>query len=401
MFTDKKSDLIEASEANRNLLQYDDKCDKYDYMAAVACGAIGGVMDIFLVGMPGEGILGKWTDQQVDKAVMAFAKKMKWNPKDENENNVNSAIGFLERNFRVNYDQRRTVDVQLPEEKIYLCRKGEKYAETGDRLVIECVESEKEVGALGIYIKELYEEDPREETISNAVNNIVREIQQVQETGFLMSAQKLRTFEDAKPQIILRAINFNRNERDLKDAIYKKIGDIALAVYFRIGETKGGVISTKLRKSQIEKWNKNEEEVFQLAMENTSEMSEPRIYCWWKMISNLGNDGEGFMNRSDITAELNKGPLGNCMSTREKTNGATALFLPGVAERLAELLDGDFYAVFTSVHEVMIHAAETADVDDLKAVLKKTMADMTAEDEVLTEDVYRYDSTNGILVPCR
>ena len=41
MFTDKKSDLIEASEANRNLLQYDDKCDKYDYMAAVACGAIG------------------------------------------------------------------------------------------------------------------------------------------------------------------------------------------------------------------------------------------------------------------------------------------------------------------------------------------------------------------------
>ena len=25
MFTDKKSDLIEASEANRNLLQYDDK----------------------------------------------------------------------------------------------------------------------------------------------------------------------------------------------------------------------------------------------------------------------------------------------------------------------------------------------------------------------------------------
>ena len=64
MFTDKKSDLIEASEANRNLLQYDDKCDKYDYMAAVAYGAIGGVMDIFLVGMPGEGILGKWTDQQ-------------------------------------------------------------------------------------------------------------------------------------------------------------------------------------------------------------------------------------------------------------------------------------------------------------------------------------------------
>ena len=68
MTDDKKGSLIKASEANRNLLQYDDKCDKYDYIAAVACGAIGGIIDIFGVGMPKEGILGKWTDQQVDKA---------------------------------------------------------------------------------------------------------------------------------------------------------------------------------------------------------------------------------------------------------------------------------------------------------------------------------------------
>lgn len=88
------------------------------------------------------------------------------------------------------------------------------------------------------------------------------------------------------------------------------------------------------------------------------------------------------------------------MSTREKTNGATALFLPEVAERLAELLDGDFYAVFTSVHEVMIHAVETADVEDLKAVLDKTMADMTAE-EILTEYVYWYDSINRKFIQCK
>ena len=39
---------------------------------------------------------------------------------------------------------------QLPEEKVYFCRKGEKFAENGDRLVIECVEAEKEKGALGM-----------------------------------------------------------------------------------------------------------------------------------------------------------------------------------------------------------------------------------------------------------
>lgn len=47
--------------------------------------------------------------------------------------------------------------------------------------------------------------------------------------------------------------------------------------------------------------------------------------------------------------------MGNCLSTSKKTNGAVAVFLPGVAERLAALLESDFYMVFTSIHEVMIH----------------------------------------------
>ena len=34
-----------------------------------------------------------------------------WKPKIDNENNVASAIGFLEGKFRVNYDQRNTTDV--------------------------------------------------------------------------------------------------------------------------------------------------------------------------------------------------------------------------------------------------------------------------------------------------
>ena len=92
-------------------MQNEDKCDKYDYIAAVACGAIGGMIDIFLVGAPRESTLAEWTDQQVDKAVMAFSRKMGWNPKEKNINNVKSAIGFLERNSKVNYDQGKPGDV--------------------------------------------------------------------------------------------------------------------------------------------------------------------------------------------------------------------------------------------------------------------------------------------------
>ena len=33
---------------------YHDKCDKYDYLIAVGCGAVAGIVDIFLVGAPTE-----------------------------------------------------------------------------------------------------------------------------------------------------------------------------------------------------------------------------------------------------------------------------------------------------------------------------------------------------------
>ncbi len=98
-------------QGNREIVQSQNACDGYDYLAAVACGAVGGLVDIFLVGTPGNSTLGRWSDAQVDKAVMAFAKKTGWKPRAGNEQNVASAIGFLERNNIVNYDQSTGKDV--------------------------------------------------------------------------------------------------------------------------------------------------------------------------------------------------------------------------------------------------------------------------------------------------
>lgn len=90
---------------------YHDKCDKYDYLISVGCGAIAGLTDIFMVGKPTESRLGNWTDSQVDNVVRKFAKVCGWNPGAEKETNTNSAIGYLEKKFVVNYDQKNKTDV--------------------------------------------------------------------------------------------------------------------------------------------------------------------------------------------------------------------------------------------------------------------------------------------------
>lgn len=86
-------------------------CDKYDYMAAAFCGAMAGMVDILFVGAPGISDLGKITDAGVDTFVKKAASLCGWNPREGKEDSIASAIGFFERHFGVNYDQRSTADV--------------------------------------------------------------------------------------------------------------------------------------------------------------------------------------------------------------------------------------------------------------------------------------------------
>lgn len=106
----KTEQMLDKKLAIQHDLQ-NDPCDRFDYLAAVGCGAIAALVDIFLVGSPKDSLLQGWTDDQVDKAVRAFAKKCGWSPREGKESNTASAIGFLEKKFKVNYDQRYTTDV--------------------------------------------------------------------------------------------------------------------------------------------------------------------------------------------------------------------------------------------------------------------------------------------------
>ncbi len=86
-------------------------CDRYDYMIAGSCGVIGGLIDVFFVGAPGSSKLGKLSDEQANKITEKFAEIVGWDRSasiEKGGNTTASAIGYLERKFKVNYDQSTT-----------------------------------------------------------------------------------------------------------------------------------------------------------------------------------------------------------------------------------------------------------------------------------------------------
>ncbi len=77
-------------------------CDKYDYILSASSGALCGIIDIFLVGKPGESPLGDITDKWFAARTVDFAKLCGYKG---DKSSTSSAIRYLEKKFKIPYDQ--------------------------------------------------------------------------------------------------------------------------------------------------------------------------------------------------------------------------------------------------------------------------------------------------------
>ena len=260
----------------------------------------------------------------------------------------------------------------------------------GDRLNITFAEHDDAYEVCSVRVDEVYKAYHEGAKLNAIVNYISNDVLHAKNYNIYDKTKTLIDYDTAKSRLFVRLLNCDRNSDILKNVVHKTLGDIALTVC-AIVDNRENLISTKILKSMVEKWRKTETDIFNEALENTYRATPPRIYKWEGVLCDESYAGESFMNNEDV-CDLDKSFSGNILSTTRKTNGAVAVFLPGVAEKISELLDSDFYMVFTSIHEVMIHSTGSGvDLKDLKLVLQDTLREATPSSDYLTEKIYKYN----------
>lgn len=261
----------------------------------------------------------------------------------------------------------------------------------GDRLNITFAEHDDAYEVCSVHVEELYVAYQNGIRLNTIVDYICSDVLHAKSIYVYDKTKELMDYDTAKSRLFVRLINYDRNADILRDVVHKTLGDIVFTVYAIVDENEFGIVSTKVLKSMVKKWDKNEDDIFNEAIKNTYRATPPRIYKWEGILCDESYAGESFMNDEDI-CDLDKSFSGNILSTTRKTNGAVAVFLPGVAEKISELLDSDFYMVFTSIHEVMIHSTGSGvDLKDLKLVLQDTLREATPSSDYLTEKIYKYN----------
>lgn len=83
--------------------------------------------------------------------------------------------------------------------------------------------------------------------------------------------KNITDYEFIRNRLIVRPINFTDNKYELKDCVYKKIGDIALVLYVLLyDDEKMGLGTVKAQKAFIDKWEKDYGEIWEDALRNTN-----------------------------------------------------------------------------------------------------------------------------------
>lgn len=100
--------LDELNENIDSIQNLKSDADKIDYMLAASSGALSGLIDIFMVGKPGESPLGQLSDIWFENRTRDFAKLTGWS--GGMDNSLASAVRHLEKKFKIPYDQTGTGD---------------------------------------------------------------------------------------------------------------------------------------------------------------------------------------------------------------------------------------------------------------------------------------------------
>ena len=121
----------------------------------------------------------------------------------------------------------------LPEDYVFF-KKKEKTGITanGDRLFVVCAETDSGKDICGIFVEELYQDYVEGTSMENIEARVKCDLDRV---GNMENTRYLNDYEKVKEHLFLGLLNLDQHRHELKNAVYKTMGDIAITLYVHAG----------------------------------------------------------------------------------------------------------------------------------------------------------------------
>lgn len=191
-------------------------------------------------------------------------------------------------------------------------------------------------------------------------------------------------FDRAKEHIIFRLINTKKNKALLSDVPHVEFLDLSIVFAYLVDSCDlSSMASILIHNSHMNVWGISKEDLYILAKKNTPKLLPEYFDTLDVVLTKL----MGFDPYSECESKV---PL-YILTNERKTNGASVLLYDDLLLKLSEKLNGDFYILPSSIHEVLILPKSFAMP---RNILDKMVIDVNttevAENEILSDHAYLY-----------
>ncbi len=191
-----------------------------------------------------------------------------------------------------------------------------------------------------------------------------------------------KDFEKAKEHIIIKLVNYSRNEELLREIPHKKFYDLAIIYVVAVCDFMSEYATILIHNHHLNLWDISLNELHSIAMDNTPQLLP---YKFDKLDQLL----EHFMD-SPLPFATNMHMF--ILTNHLKIHGATCMVYPGLLKELAERLNDNLLIIPSSIHEVLIIPEKTLQeeytLEDYKEMINEVNETQLTDDEMLSNHAY-------------
>lgn len=243
-----------------------------------------------------------------------------------------------------------------------------------------------------IYLDSFYEmlEDGME------MEHIVRRILEVYVRGLPRENVDMEFFRDlrqVRDRIVYRLVNRDKNRELLSEVPHVGFLDLAVCFYYSYTHPELGEGMILIHNTHMEMWETCHRELMRLAERNTPRLMPAQLCSMDSALRGI-LDEEALAGLRRMQRETHKYLY--LLSNERRCHGATVMLYPGMLEKAAQQLGGDFYILPSSIHEVLLLRDDgQSSGQQLHEMIAEINSTQLREEEVLSDYAYRYDAEAG------
>ena len=238
------------------------------------------------------------------------------------------------------------------------------------------MQKENERVAPNIYLNHYYEKYCSGESTEEIAEEILTLCREKREEIIDLTGKLDFSSDYVSRHLYYRLIGKENNRELLSEVPHRSYLNLAIVYYWVVyedGEQLGSIMMTR---RQMESFGWTEEQLMHMAQENT-----PRLF---PMMAKSMNEivGEILAKRDDLPMLV--------LSNEKGINGAACLMYPGVLQQMEEAMQGSFYVLPSSIHELIVIPDCGASAIRLCEMVYCINRTQLQKEDVLSDTVYFY-----------